>query len=146
MITVSGEADGGALWPISVCAIHTGVAALILDGDRLDGEPTVRQRGAQPHSPLVRGLYHGVTLLGKRGHFCGGSLLGFVSPSDLLDLFRQPIETGEGGFLSPHGCLVAVGCDLCWRQNEATTQERIRWKRRARMQRAEKLDGLYSVT
>lgn len=113
MITVSGEADGGALWPISICAVHTSVAALILDGDRLDGELTVSQRGAQPDSPLVWGLYHGVTLLGKRGHFCGVSLLGVVSPNDLLDLFRQPIGTREGGFLSPHGCLVAVGCDLC---------------------------------
>lgn len=118
MITVSGEADGGALWPISICAVHTSVAALILDGDRLDGELTVRQRGAQPDSPLVWGLYHGVTLLGKRSHFCGVSLLGAVSPNDLLHLFGQPIGTREGGFLSPHGCLVAVGCDLCWRQKK----------------------------
>ena len=70
MITVSGEADGGALRPVSMSAVHTSVAAFILDGDGLDGELTVRQGGAQPDSALVRGLYHGVTLLGKRGHFC----------------------------------------------------------------------------
>lgn len=121
MITVGGEADGGALWPIRICAEHTGVAALILDGHRLDGELAVRQRGAQPDPALVWGLYHGVTLPGKRGHFCGVFLLGVASPNDLLHLLRQPIGAREGGFLSPHGCLVAVHCDLCWRQKEATT-------------------------
>lgn len=111
IFTKSGEADGGAFWPIRICVVDTSVAAFILDGDRLDGELAVRQRGAQPDSPLVWGLYHGVTSLGERGHF-----LRVVSPHDLLDLFRQPIGTREGRLLSPHRCLVAVGCDLCWRK------------------------------
>lgn len=122
MFTISGEADRGALWSVRIRAVHTSVAALILDGDRLDGELTVRQRGAQPHSPLVWGLYHGVALFGERGHFCGVSLPSVVSPNDLIDFFRQPIGAGEQGFLPPHRCLVAVCCDLCWRQKEATIQ------------------------
>lgn len=113
MFTISGEAGGGALWPVRISAVDARVAALILDGHRLNGQLTVGQGGAQPHPPLVGGLYHGVTPLGERGHFSGVSLQGAVSPDDLLHLFGQPVGTGEGGFLSPHRCLVAVACDLC---------------------------------
>lgn len=66
--TISGEANRGALLPFSMHGVLAGVAALVLDGDRLDGELTVRQGGAQPDPPLVRRLYHGVAPLRKGGH------------------------------------------------------------------------------
>lgn len=40
LFTISGEANRGALRPVMVCGVQTGVAALVLDGDRLDGELT----------------------------------------------------------------------------------------------------------
>lgn len=45
MFTKGGEANCGALWPVGMCGIQAGVAALILDSDRLDGELTVGHGG-----------------------------------------------------------------------------------------------------
>lgn len=41
--TVGDEADGGAHVLVQVRAVQAGVAALVLDGDRLDCEPAVGQ-------------------------------------------------------------------------------------------------------
>lgn len=112
--TIGSEADGGALVLIQVCAVQAGVAALILDGYRLDCEPAVGQGGAQPRPPLVWRLDHGVASLCERGHVRGLSVLGCASPNDLLHLFRQSVRARQGGFLAADGRLVAVGRDLCW--------------------------------
>ncbi len=114
MFTIGGEANRGALLAFSMCGVQAGVAALVLDRDRLDGELTDGQGGAQPHSPLVQRLYHGVTSLRKGGHLCRFSLRRSVSPRDLLHLLRQTVGAREGGPLATHRCLVAVDSDLCW--------------------------------
>lgn len=46
MFTIGGEANRGALLPFRMCGVQAGVAALVLDGDRLDGELAVGQGGA----------------------------------------------------------------------------------------------------
>lgn len=43
MFTIGSEADRGALLPFRMCAVQASVAALVLDGNRLDGELTVGQ-------------------------------------------------------------------------------------------------------
>lgn len=88
IFTIGGKANCGALLPFNMRGVQAGVAALIRDGDRLDGELTVGQGGAQPDSPLVRWLYHGIALLCKGGHLCGFSLWRSVFPYDLLHLLR----------------------------------------------------------
>lgn len=103
---------------VQVRAVQAGVAALILDGDRLDCEPAVGQRGAQPRPPLVRWLDHGVAPLRERGHLCGLSVLRRASPDDLPHLFGQSVGARQGGLLAAHRCLVAVSCDLCWGPKE----------------------------
>lgn len=45
MFTIGSEANRGALWPVGMSGVQAGVAALILDSDRLDGELTVGQGG-----------------------------------------------------------------------------------------------------
>lgn len=112
--TVGDEADGGAHVPVQVRAVQAGVAALVLDGDRLDYEPAVGQRGAQPRPPLVRGLNHGVAPLREGGHVCGLPVLRRASPEDLLHLFGQSVGARQGGLLAANGRLVAVSRDLCW--------------------------------
>lgn len=113
-ITIDGEANRGALRPVGICVVQAGVAALILDSDRLDVELTVGQGGTQPDSPLEQRLNHGVAPLCKGGHLCGVSLCRSVCPGDLLHLFRQPVGAREGGLLAAHCCLVSIYCDVRW--------------------------------
>lgn len=105
-----------------VCAVQAGVAALVLDGDGLDCELTVGQRGAQPDPPLVQGLNHGVAPLHKGGHFCGVALRRHVSPGHLLHLLGQTVGARQGGPLPADGCLVAVSGDLCWGRRKIAVQ------------------------
>lgn len=114
MFTIGGEANRGALGPVGVCGVQTGVAALVLDGDGLDGELTDGQGGTQPHPPLVRWLYHGVAPLCEGRHLRGLPLCRSVSPYDLLHLLGQTVGAREGGPLAAHCCLVAVNGDLSW--------------------------------
>lgn len=124
MFTIGGEADRGALLPLGMSTVQTGVAALVLDGDRLDGELTDGQRGAEPDPPLVWRLYHGIAPLGKGGHICGVSLRRGVPPHDLVHLFRQTVGAREGGPLAADRRLIAVDSDTCWEPREPTIQGR----------------------
>lgn len=122
MFTIGGEADRGALLPLGMSTVQAGVAALVLDVDRLDGELTDGERSAEPDPPLVRWLYHGVALLGIGGHICGFSLRRGVPPHDLMHLFRQTVGAREGGPLATDRRLIAVGGDSCWEPWEPAIQ------------------------
>lgn len=113
LVTIGGETHSGTLGFFRMHLEQAGVAALVLDGHRLDGELAVRQRGTQPHSSLVRWLNHGVTVLCVGGHICGVTVCWSVPPYDLLHLLRQTIGAGEGHLLTTHCCLVAVSLDWC---------------------------------
>lgn len=95
-----------------MCFVQAGVAALVQNGHRLNGELTVGQGGTEPDPPLVRWLYHRVAALCKGGDLWGVSLCRGVSPCDLLHLLRQPVGARKGGRLPAHRCLVALNGDL----------------------------------
>lgn len=113
IITIGGEANGGALRSIRVCVVQAGVAALVLDSDRLDGELAVGEGRAEPSPPLERRLDHGVALLCVGGHHPGVPVCREVTPYNLLHLFGQTVGAGQGGPLAAHCCLVAVNGDEC---------------------------------
>lgn len=112
MFTIGGEANHGALQPIGLCVVHAGVAALILDGDGLDGELAFRQGGGEPRSSLVSLLDHGVAPLCEGGHLLGVSFGRRVPPRYLLHLFWQTVGAREGHLLTRHCCFVAFYGDL----------------------------------
>lgn len=112
--TIGGEANCGTLWFVRVRVVQAGVAALVLDGDGLDGELAVGQGGAEPDPPLVRRLDHGVAALRKGGHSCGVPLRRSVPPYDLSHLLGQTKGARERRLLAHHRRLVAVHGDLCW--------------------------------
>lgn len=110
--TIGGETNRGALRPIGMGFIHAGVAALILDGNGLDGELTVGQGSSEPDSSLVLWLDHGVAPLCKGGYIFRFSLGRLVLPNYLLDLFRQTIGARKEGLFATHCCFVVVDGDL----------------------------------
>lgn len=114
MVTIGGEANGRALRPVRMCVVQAGVAALVLDSDRLDGELAVGHGGTEPHSSLVGRLDHGVAPLGEGGHLTGFSLPRCVPPHHLLHLFGQAVGAQQGRLLAAHCCLIAVGRNLRW--------------------------------
>lgn len=103
-----------------MCVVQAGVAALVLDNHRLDGELRMGQGGTEPHPSLVRWLNHWVTPLCEGSHFCGGSLHWSVSPYNLLRLLREAVGAQEGHLLAAYCCLVVFYYDLCWRVREKT--------------------------